>query len=96
MRIKRFEFNMFPVNTYVLWDETKEAVIIDPGCFYEEENVGPAIGDCHGAVPVWLHAGTHAHGATYGTAHPGAHRAAPGRCADLCRCRCGQIGRAHV
>ena len=37
MRIKRFEFNMFPVNTYVLWDETKEAVIIDPGCFYEEE-----------------------------------------------------------
>ena len=35
MRIKRFEFNMFPVNTYVLWDETKEAVIIDPGCFYE-------------------------------------------------------------
>lgn len=37
MRIKRFEFNMFPVNTYVLWDETKETVIIDPGCFYEEE-----------------------------------------------------------
>lgn len=37
MRIKRFEFNMFPANTYVLWDETKEAVIIDPGCFYEEE-----------------------------------------------------------
>ena len=26
MRIKKFEFNMFPVNTYVLWDETKEAV----------------------------------------------------------------------
>lgn len=37
MKIKRFEFNMFPVNCYVLWDETKEAVIIDPGCFYEEE-----------------------------------------------------------
>ncbi len=28
---------MFPVNSYVLWDETKEAVVIDPGCFYEEE-----------------------------------------------------------
>lgn len=37
MRIKRFEFNMFPVNCYILSDETKEAVIIDAGCFYEEE-----------------------------------------------------------
>ena len=37
MKIKRFEFNMFPVNCYVLWDETKEAVVIDPGCFYDEE-----------------------------------------------------------
>ncbi|MEE1233066.1 MAG: MBL fold metallo-hydrolase, partial [Phocaeicola sp.] len=33
MKIKRFEFNMFPVNCYVLSDETNEAVIIDPGCF---------------------------------------------------------------
>lgn len=37
MKIKRFEFNMFPVNCYVLYDETNEAVIIDPGCYYEEE-----------------------------------------------------------
>lgn len=37
MKIKKFEFNMFPVNCYVLSDETKEAVIIDAGCFYEEE-----------------------------------------------------------
>lgn len=28
---------MFPVNCYVLSDETKEAVVIDAGCFYEEE-----------------------------------------------------------
>ncbi|MBF4212705.1 MBL fold metallo-hydrolase, partial [Pseudomonas donghuensis] len=28
---------MFPENCYVLWDETLEAVVIDPGCFYEEE-----------------------------------------------------------
>lgn len=37
MTIKRFEFNMFPVNCYVLWDQTKEAVILDAGCFYPEE-----------------------------------------------------------
>lgn len=37
MKIKRFEFNMFPVNCYVLSDDTKEAVVIDAGCFYEEE-----------------------------------------------------------
>lgn len=37
MKIKRFEFNMFPVNCYVLADETGEAVVIDPGCYYEEE-----------------------------------------------------------
>ena len=34
MNIKRFEFNMFPVNCYVLWDDTKEAVVIDAGCYY--------------------------------------------------------------
>ena len=37
MKIKTFEFNMFPVNCYVIWDDTKEAAIIDPGCFYDEE-----------------------------------------------------------
>lgn len=28
---------MFAENCYVVWDETNEAVIIDPGCYYEEE-----------------------------------------------------------
>ena len=37
MKIKRFEFNMFPVNCYVLADETQEAIIIDAGCYYPEE-----------------------------------------------------------
>ncbi|MBR5613133.1 MAG: MBL fold metallo-hydrolase [Bacteroidaceae bacterium] len=37
MKIKKFEFNMFPVNCFVLSDETNEAVIIDAGCFYPEE-----------------------------------------------------------
>ncbi len=35
--IRDFQFNMLPVNTYVVWDETKEAVVIDPGCYYPEE-----------------------------------------------------------
>lgn len=26
MKIKRFEFNMFPENCYVLWDETLEEI----------------------------------------------------------------------
>lgn len=38
MNFQKFEFNMFPVNCYLLWDEeTKDAAIIDPGCFFERE-----------------------------------------------------------
>ena len=37
IQIKCFEFNFLPVNTYVIWDETLEAAVIDPGCFYPEE-----------------------------------------------------------
>lgn len=40
MEIKCFEFNFLPVNTYIVWDETRQAAIIDPGCFYQDE---PAI-----------------------------------------------------
>ena len=35
--IKRFEFNHFPVNTYVLHDETGEGVLIDCGCYFDNE-----------------------------------------------------------
>lgn len=37
LTVKRFEFNMLPVNTYVVWDETKEAVVIDAGCYFDSE-----------------------------------------------------------
>lgn len=33
LKIKSFVFSPFYENTYVLSDETKEAVIIDPGCY---------------------------------------------------------------
>jgi len=37
LNIKRFVFNMFQENTYVVSDETREAVVIDCGAFYDEE-----------------------------------------------------------
>jgi len=37
LEIKSFTFNPFAENTYVLYDETKEAVIIDPGCYEKNE-----------------------------------------------------------
>lgn len=37
MKIKKFEFNNFPVNSYLLYDETGEAALIDCGCMYPEE-----------------------------------------------------------
>lgn len=37
MQIQSFVFNPFEENTYVLFDETKECVVIDPGCADENE-----------------------------------------------------------
>lgn len=37
MNIKCFEFNFLPVNTYVVWDGTNQAAVIDPGCYYPGE-----------------------------------------------------------
>lgn len=38
MRVKGFVFNMFGVNTYVVWDErTHEAAIIDPGMISDKD-----------------------------------------------------------
>ena len=35
--IKSFEVNYFSENTYLLYDDTKEAVLIDCGCLRKEE-----------------------------------------------------------
>ena len=35
--IQGFTFNPFQENTYILFDETKECIIIDPGCSNKEE-----------------------------------------------------------
>jgi len=35
--VAEFAFNPFQENTYILHDETKECIIIDPGCFTQVE-----------------------------------------------------------
>ena len=38
MKLSRFTFNMFGVNTYILWDEeSHEAIIVDPGMTNDKE-----------------------------------------------------------
>lgn len=37
IRIQTFAFNPFSENTYVVFDQTGEGVIIDPGCYETEE-----------------------------------------------------------
>lgn len=37
IQIQPFVFNAFQENTYVVYDETSECVIIDPGCYEREE-----------------------------------------------------------
>jgi hydroxyacylglutathione hydrolase len=37
LKIRSFEFNPFQENTYILYDETLECVIIDPGCYDKDE-----------------------------------------------------------
>lgn len=37
MKIEIFRFNSFDENTYIVYDDTKECVIVDPGCYTNEE-----------------------------------------------------------
>lgn len=38
MKVSRFTFNMFGVNTYILWDDiSKDAIIVDPGMIDDSE-----------------------------------------------------------
>lgn len=37
MKVKSFTFNQFQENTFVVYDKTKECLIIDPGCYSENE-----------------------------------------------------------
>ena len=59
--IKQFTFSPFEENTYVLYDETKDCIIIDPGCYhtYEKKELSSFI-DKNGLKPVKL-INTHCH-----------------------------------
>ena len=61
LTIKTFVFNPFQENTFLLYDETGESVIIDPGCMedYENEEIIEFI-EKSGLRPVKLF-NTHAH-----------------------------------
>lgn len=62
MRIARFQFNMLPVNTYVLWDTaSRECAIVDAGCYYpkEEETLAEFIDD--NKLTVKYSSATHLH-----------------------------------
>jgi glyoxylase-like metal-dependent hydrolase (beta-lactamase superfamily II) len=37
LSVRAFTFNAFEENTYVLFDETRQAVIVDPGCYDRPE-----------------------------------------------------------
>lgn len=37
LKIKSFTFNAFQENTYVVFDETNQAVVVDPGCYSKAE-----------------------------------------------------------
>jgi glyoxylase-like metal-dependent hydrolase (beta-lactamase superfamily II) len=61
LQLKKFVFNAFQVNTYLVFDETGECVIIDAACEneYEEDELASFI-ESAGLKPVML-LSTHAH-----------------------------------
>lgn len=61
MEFRSFVFNPFQENTWLAWDETKECVIIDPGCFetWEQKELTDFI-EQEGLKPVMI-LNTHCH-----------------------------------
>ncbi len=61
MQIERFTFNPFEENTYVLYDDTKSCVIIDPGCSNRDEENELASFIEHHQLNVKMLLNTHCH-----------------------------------
>lgn len=61
IKLEKLVFNSFQVNTFLLHDETKECIIIDPACYEKEEEVILSnFISVNGLKPV-LHINTHCH-----------------------------------
>ncbi len=39
IHVQSFTFNAFQENTYILFDQTKECIIVDPGCYEQSEQL---------------------------------------------------------
>lgn len=61
IKVHKFTFNSFQENTYIVYDETGECIIVDPGCYesYEKEELESYIRD-NKLKPVKL-INTHSH-----------------------------------
>lgn len=59
--IKKFVFNTFMVNTYLLYDETKECIIIDAACSDESEEKQLTDFISHNDLKLTRHINTHCH-----------------------------------
>jgi len=61
LKLESFVFNPFAENTYVLYDDTTECIIIDPGCSHQaEENQLFGFIDSHRLKPLMV-INTHGH-----------------------------------
>lgn len=61
MELKRFVFNPVDVNCYILWDESREAVIIDAAVLFDEEKEVLKNFIRDNALTVKHHLNTHLH-----------------------------------
>ncbi len=62
LKIQKFVFNYFQVNTYVVWDEDSlDAVIIDPGCNEESEEEELSLFIRENKITIKYNLNTHLH-----------------------------------
>ena len=70
--IKSFEVNYFSENTYLLYDDTKEAVLIDCGCLRKEEQKEVSDFIAQNGLTLKRYLCTHLHlDHIFGEKHPG-------------------------